>query len=375
MKVYLDNAATTPIEPSVLEVMTEVMKTTHGNPSSIHQAGRKARTIIEDARKRVAGHLKASTGEIFFTSSATESNNMVLHCAVRDLGVTRIISSPTEHPCVLNTLKEIESLFKVEVHFLEVDSKGNISLKDLSRCLEGSDKKTLVSLMHGNNEIGTMLDLPAVSELCVQNDALLHSDAVQTVGKHEIDLSKTKVNFLSASGHKIYGPKGIGIVYVNNDNMINAFIQGGGQERKMRSGTENVYGIAGFAQALDWLVENRKMHHDHIESLRTHFKKSVTDRGLDIHYNGNQSEMYLSNILSLCIPKTDKTDLIMFNLDIHGICASAGSACSSGVEHDSHVLAAIDAPKNRKTVRLSISHNNSIEEIDYVVEKLATLLS
>lgn len=374
MKVYLDNAATTPIEPSVLKVMTDVMQSTHGNPSSIHQAGRKARTIIEDARKRVAEHLQASTGEIFFTSSATESNNMVLFCSVRDLGVKRIISSPTEHPCVLNTLKEIDAMFEdVHVHFLNVDTAGNIDYNQLTNLLERSDDKTMVSLMHGNNEIGTMLDLERVSELCVSHDALLHTDAVQTVGKHPIDLSKTKVSFLSASGHKIYGPKGIGIVYVNNDNLINAYIQGGGQERKMRSGTENVYGIAGFAEALDWLVANRQMHHDHIESLRVHFKKKAIELGLDIKYNGNQEDLYLCNILSINIPKTERTDLIMFNLDIHGICASAGSACSSGAEYDSHVLAAINSPMDRKTIRLSISHNNTKEEIDYVAEKFASL--
>ncbi len=374
MKVYLDNAATTPMQPEVLETMTRVMKDTHGNPSSIHQAGRKARTIIEDARKRVAEHLQASTGEIFFTSSATESNNMIIHCSVRDLGVKRIISSPTEHPCVLNSLKSAESMFDIEVDYLSVDGQGNINLDELDQKLQDKTKKTLVSLMHGNNEIGTMLDLERVSGICVKHEALLHTDAVQSVGKYPIDLSKTKVSFLSASGHKIYGPKGIGIMYINNENMIEAFIKGGGQERKMRSGTENVYGIAGFAEALDWLVENRKMHLDKVEGLRQYFKSKVAEQGLDIHFNGNQEQNYLSNILSLCIPKSDKSDLIVFNLDIHGICASAGSACSSGVEHDSHVLAAIDAPKNRKTVRLSISHHNTKEEMDYVVEKLAALI-
>ncbi len=374
MKVYLDNAATTPIEPKVLDVMTDVMRSAHGNPSSIHQAGRRARTIIEDARKRVAQHLNASIGEIFFTSSATESNNMIIFCAVRDLGVQRIISSPTEHPCVLNSLKSVSALLGTEIDFLNVDSKGNISTEELNDKLSSNTVKTLVSLMHGNNEIGTMLDLPAVSKVCEAHGALLHTDAVQTVGKYPIDLQETKVNFLSASGHKIYGPKGIGIMYINNDSPINAFIQGGGQERQMRSGTENVYGIAGFAEALDWLVSQRDHHHDHVEGLRRHFKESVKAKGIDIHYNGNQESLYLSNILSLCVPKNEKSDLIMFNLDIHGICASAGSACSSGVEQDSHVIAAIQGSTERKTIRLSISHNNTKEEIDYVIEKIATLI-
>ena len=374
MKVYLDNAATTPMEPAVVETMTTVMRETHGNPSSIHNAGRKARTIIEDARKRVAQHLKASTGEIFFTSSATESNNMVLFCAVRDLGVQKIISSPTEHPCVVNSLEHINQIFGTEIDYLNVDRNGNISLDELDARLQSGSKKTMVSLMHGNNEIGTMLDFEGVSHICDKYNALFHSDAVQTVGKYDIDLSKTKVSFLSASGHKIYGPKGAGIVYINNDNQIGAFIKGGGQERQMRSGTENVYGIAGFAAALDWLVENRSMHLDHVRALRSQFKDGLEQAGIEAIFNGNQEDLYLENILSLGIPKSDKTDLIVFNLDINGICASAGSACSSGAERGSHVLDAIDSSPDHKTVRFSFSHNNRPEEISYVVQKLAEVI-
>ena len=374
MKVYLDNAATTPLEPSVVKVMTDVIERVHGNPSSIHQAGRKARTIIEDARKRVAQHLNASTGEIFFTSSATESNNMVLNCAVRDLGITRFISSPTEHPCVKNTLSALAKNYDISVVLLPVDERGNVSYEELERLLEIKDQPTLVSLMHGNNEIGTMLDIQRVSKLCKDHGALFHTDAVQTVGKFKHDLQETKIDFLSASGHKIYGPKGIGIVYINSDNHFEPFIVGGGQERKMRSGTENIYGIAGFAEALDWLVTNREEHRRHITTLREHFKARVAEAGLDITLNGNQEEFFLYNILSISIPKTEKTDLIMFNLDIYGICASAGSACSSGVEYDSHVLEAIGAPRDRKTIRLSMSHHNTIEEMDYVIEKLAQVI-
>lgn len=374
MKVYLDNAATTPIQPVVLEEMMNVMQQTHGNPSSIHQEGRKARTIIEDARKRVANHLKASTAEIFFTSSATESNNTIIFGAVRDLGVKRIISSPTEHPCVLNSLKYIQDLFDVEVVYLGVDRRGNVHYNELENYLTNGSKKTLVSLMHGNNEIGSMLDIDKVSDLCETHQALFHTDAVQTVGKYPHDLSKTKIHFLSASGHKIYGPKGIGIIYINSESQIKPYIYGGGQERSMRSGTENTYGISGFAAALDWLVENRTMHFEHIEKLRRRFKEKAQEIGLDIQYNGNQEENYLTNILSFSVPKSEKTDLVMFNLDINGIAASAGSACSSGVESDSHVLKAIGAPKDRKTIRASLSHNNTIEEIEYVVEKIATII-
>ena len=374
MKVYLDNAATTPIESSVVDAMTEVLQNCHGNPSSIHQAGRKARTMIEDARKRVAQRLNASTGEIFFTSSATESNNMVLFCAVRDLGVKRIISSPTEHPCVINSLQHVSEVFSVEIVYLKVDSRGNIDYDQLEQLLSASPTKTLVSLMHGNNEIGTMLDLKRVSQLCEETNTLFHTDAVQSVGKFPIDLNETKVSFLSSSGHKIYGPKGIGMIYINSENMINAFIKGGGQERKMRSGTENIYGIVGYAAALDWLCDNRDMHRNHIVELRNRFKEAAKKHNLDIQYNGNQDENFLYNILSITLPKSEKTDLITFNLDINGICASAGSACSSGTQKDSHVLEAIGVPEDRKTVRFSISHQNTKEEIDYVVEKLSSIV-
>ena len=374
MKVYLDNAATTPLESTVVQAMTEVMHSCHGNPSSIHQAGRKARTIIEDARKRVAQRLNASTGEIFFTSSATESNNMVLFCAARDLGVQRIISSPTEHPCVLNSLKHVATVFPINIEYLKVDSRGNIDYRQLDGLLSNSDQKTLVSLMHGNNEIGTMIDIRKVSTMCQENGALFHTDAVQTVGKFHLDLNEIPVNFLSASGHKIYGPKGIGIVYINSESMIDALIKGGGQERKLRSGTENIYGIVGFAAALDWLCDNRDMHREKITELRNHFKRRAGEFNLDIQYNGNQEENYLYNILSITVPRSEKTDLITFNLDINGICASAGSACSSGAQKDSHVLEAIGVPDDRKTVRFSISHQNNQEEIDYVVEKLASIL-
>ncbi len=374
MKVYMDNAATTPMETDVVNTMKDVMESVHGNPSSIHNAGRKARIVIEDARKRVAQNLKASVGEIFFTSSATESNNTVLFCAIRDLGVKRIISSPTEHPCILNSLKSVQRVFDVDIQFLPVDDKGNIDPDTLDHMLSQSDVLTLVSLMHGNNEIGTMLDLETISKVCQSKRALFHTDAVQTVGKYHIDLSNTPVSFLSASGHKIYGPKGCGIIYINNDNMIGPYINGGGQERTLRSGTENIYGISGFATALDWLCTNRKMHYQHTLSIRKSFIENLQHSGIDYRLNGNQDEKTLSHILSLNVPKTDKTELIMFNLDIHGICASAGSACSSGVESQSHVLDAINMPYDRKTIRFSFSHHNTKEEVAYVVRKLQEIL-
>lgn len=374
MKVYFDNAATTPIAAPVISLMHEAMLTEYGNPSSIHSKGRSVRTLVEDSRKSIAQILGASTGEIFFTSCATESNNMALFCSIRDLDVERIISSPTEHPCVLNSIEWIKKQYPdIEIDMLSVDSLGRIDPSELEQLLMKSSKKTIVSLMHGNNEIGTMIDLDNIASICASAGALFHSDTVQTIGKFPIDVSSTKLSFLSASGHKIYGPKGIGMIYINNDNMIKALIQGGGQERTLRSGTENIYGILGFAKALEILHLNQKDYQTKILALREYFKKEAAKHLADICYFGDQDHLFLPHILSLSIPRTAKSELIMFNLDINGICASSGSACSSGTERDSHVMEAIKAPLNRKAVRLSFSHHNTFEEIDYTIQKLKVI--
>ncbi len=374
-KIYFDNAATTPIHPDVVHTMHQVMLNHFGNPSSIHAYGRTSRTLIEKSRKTVADILNASSGEIFFTSSATESNNMALLRSVIDLGVTRIISSPTEHPCVLNSLKAIKELYpSTEILYLDTCTKGHVDLSQLETMLKASTDKTLVSLMHGNNEVGTMLNLQAVSNICEQHEALFHCDTVQTIGKFDIDLQKLNVSFLSGSGHKIYGPKGIGMIYINSNNMIKAMINGGGQERQLRSGTENIYGIVGFAKALELLYNHKEDHNNKLLELRSYFKDKSQSELSNVLFNGDQESSYLPHILNMSIPKTDKTDLIMFNLDIHGICASAGSACSSGSERDSHVLQAINSPEDRKAIRFSFSTINTKDEIDMVIDKMKEIL-
>lgn len=371
-KIYLDHAATTPLDAEVQEAMMNVIKNDFGNPSSIHALGRKSRIHIENARKTIASVLNASIGEIYFTSSATEANNMALRCSVRDLGVERIISTQAEHHCVLNTLKDLSR--EIKVKYLSLDQKGNIDEDELKGLLGNSKSMTLVSLMHANNEIGTMHNLERISEMCLEYGTLLHSDAVQSVGKFAIDVQKTKVNFLSGTAHKINGPKGIGFLYVNGDNTIKPLITGGSQERNLRAGTENLYGIVGFECALSlW----DKLRSDRIQktlNLRNHFKSRITQSGKDVIYFGNQDEYFAPHILSVGVPKTEKSELIMMNLDIAGICASAGSACSSGAEHDSHVLAAINAPKDRKAIRFSFSHHNTLEEIEVAAEKLIQLI-
>lgn len=373
MKVYLDNAATTPIEPVVIEAMSNVMSNIYGNPSSIHSHGRMARSTIENARKRVAEHLRASQGEIFFTSSATESNNTALLGSVRDLGVQRIITSPTEHPCVLNSIKALETDRNILKEVVRIDQHGIIDFTHLEELLKQSDAKTLVSIMHGNNEIGTINDIAKIGSLAYDYGALYHCDSVQTIGKYDIDLSNLNISFLSGSGHKIYGPKGTGFIYINGNNIIQPLIFGGGQERNMRSGTESTYGIAGIAAALDFVIENREAHKAHITKLKERFKSNLAQSNIDTKYNGCPDNS-LFNILSVNVPKSDKVEMLMMNLDIYGVSASAGSACSSGAESISHVQSAINLPDDRKSIRFSFSHHNTLEEIDYATSTLANVI-
>lgn len=372
-RIYFDNASTTPLEPRVYDIMTKAMKEQYGNPSSIHFHGRHAKSLVEEARKKIAGILKASIGEIYFCSTATEANNMILKNVVEFLNVQRIITSPTEHHCVLHSLEYLVQNHETEVIFLDVDNAGNPNLDQLEQLTVEKSKKTLVSLMHGNNEIGTKLDFARVSEICSKNEVLFHCDAVQSMGKYDINLSKHNISFLSGASHKFHGPKGVGFFYMNGENIIPPFIHGGAQERNMRAGTENLHGIIGMAEALRIASEENEEIIEHIIALRTHFKSRLINEIEDIQFNGNQDENYLHHVLSVSFPPSPKAEMLMFNLDIAGISASSGSACSSGIESDSHVLLAIDHPKERKTVRFSFSKFNTLQEVDQVVDKLKTM--
>lgn len=371
-RIYFDNAATTPLDPIVIDTMTQVMQNNFGNPSSIHADGRKSRTLIESARKVVANRIKCSVSEVFFTSGGTESNNTALKCSVRDLGVKRIISSKIEHHCILHTLERLESN-GVEVIYCDLQASGEVDYAALEAHLTSGDKKTLVSLMHANNEVSTLNDIEKISELCSTHDALFHTDTVQTIGYREIDLTKLKVNFLSGSAHKFYGPKGTGFLYINGDNQIKPLIDGGSQERNMRAGTENIYGICGLAKALDLACENMEERVAKIRSLNQHAREQIKANFPDTTFNGPASvEGGLEKVLSINFPPCDKSEMLMLHMDIAGICASGGSACSSGSETGSHVIAALSAikPIEGKPVRLSFSHKNTIEEVDYFIEKL-----
>ena len=368
-KIYLDYAATTPIDKEVADYMYEILKEDFGNPSSIHHYGRKAKMIVEQSRKTIANYLKASIGEIFFTSGATESCHTIFYSSIKDLGVKKIISSVAEHHCTTHTLAEIQSNFpEVEVILLPTNKAGRIDPLVLEAELSKNDLPTLVSLMHGNNEIGTLHDLKSLGSICKSQGAYFMVDCAQTFGKYLIDVNEYHISFLTASAHKLFGPKGTGLLYINADNLIKPLFLGGSQERNMRSGTENVHGIAGFAKATELAVSNMEKRQAAIKEIKSYAKEQISEI-TDVLFNGCE-EHSMNHILSVSFPPSDTAEMIMFNLDIAGICASSGSACSSGVEHDSHVLQAIDHDPNRKTIRFSFSHDTNKEEIDFLVKTL-----
>ncbi len=373
MRIFFDHAATTPLDPEVKKVMLEAMDNLPGNPSSIHREGREARSAIEAARKSVARVIGASIGEIFFTSGGTESSNMALKGAVHDLGVERIISSPTEHHCVLHSLDRLSEA-GVEVVHLNVDPKGQPDLGRLSSLLQKDPKKTLVSLMHANNEIGTLIDLQAVGSICREQGALFHSDTVQTVGTYPIDVQEIPIDFLTGSAHKFFGPKGVGFIYINSDVQLQPFIDGGAQERNMRAGTENTYGILGLAKALELTVLHREGRKEYVLALKNYLKALLDAAFEDIQYLGDW-EFGHYKLLNVSFPPSPKADLLLLNLDMAGISVSGGSACSSGADAGSHVLQALLGEENeRKSIRISLSHLNTHEEIDTLLEKLKEIL-
>ena len=372
-RIFLDNAATTPLDAEVLDAMTEVMRSEFGNPSSIHAEGRKARSLIESARKTVANVLNCSIGEIFFTSGGTEANNMALKNSVRDLGVRRIISSPLEHHCVLHSLDAISATGAARIDMVRIDDRGHVDLSHLRELLSTGDDKTLVSLMHSNNEIGNLLPLQEVADLCAEQGAYFHCDTVQTIGYFPIDLERTPISFLTGSAHKFYGPKGVGFAYINNDNIIKPYLDGGAQERNMRGGTENLYGIVGLARALDKAVREREERQAKIEDVRSYMIEWLRATYPGVTFNGDPDRSHY-NVLSVSFPESPKGDLLLMNLDMAGISASGGSACSSGIDVGSHVVGHLHPDSKRHTIRFSFSHHNTREQVDYVVERLGKML-
>ncbi|MFB5944957.1 cysteine desulfurase family protein [Albibacterium profundi] len=370
MRIYFDNAATTAIDPVVAQEMIDVMQHAYGNPSSIHAHGREVRTLIEKARKTVAGLLKVSPAEIFFTSGGTEADNMAIRKGIEDHDITHAISSPIEHHAVLHTLENLEKEGKIKLSQLDVDAHGNVNLEQLESLL-AANPKSFVSLMHANNEIGTLLDIKRVSDICQQHEALFHCDTVQTMGHYEHDLSKIHIDFVTCAAHKLHGPKGVGFLYINHNVKIKPLLYGGAQERNMRGGTENVYGIVGLAKALEIAYEHMDEHQAHIQSLKSYMLEQVQKHIPECTVNGElDPDKSLYTVLNICFPEMDMADMLLFNLDIAGVSASGGSACSSGSNIGSHVLTAIGSNPNKPSVRFSFSKYNTKEEVDIVVSKL-----
>ncbi|MCB0715953.1 MAG: cysteine desulfurase [Chitinophagaceae bacterium] len=373
-RIYFDNAATTSLDSAVLEAMLPYMTTQFGNPSSIYSYGRETRLAIENARKSVAKILNAHPGEIFFTSGGTESNNTAILSAIRDLKCTHIISSPIEHHAVLHTVEYYGSTDTVTHSFVKLLPNGQVDLQDLEQQLASRDARCLVSLMHANNEIGNILDIQAVGNICKKYNAIFQSDCVQTVGHYQIDLRETPVHFISGAGHKFHGPKGIGILYINDNVEVKPFIFGGGQERNMRAGTENLYGIIGFAKALELAMAHHEEDSRYIQSLKDYMIEQLQQQIKGVQFNGDYKGKSLYTVLSVAFPKTEKSEMILFNMDMKGVCVSGGSACSSGAEQGSHVIRAVNNNPNLVTVRFSFSKQNTKAEIDKVVATLQEIL-
>lgn len=374
-KVYFDSAATTKPRDEVVHCITEVLKTEYGNPSSTHSYGRSSKSLLENARKEIAKLLNVSAGEIIFTSGGTEADNLILISAVRDLGVKRIISSRIEHHAVLHTLEWLQKEYGIGVEFVNLNSCGEVDFEHLESLLSASNEKTLVSLMHVNNEIGNLLDLKRTALLCKQYKALFHSDTVQSVGHFELDFSEIPIDFAAAAAHKFHGPKGAGFAFIRKNSGLKPLIHGGEQERGLRAGTQAVYAIAGMAEALKLSYQKLDKERDYISHLKAYFKEQLVQAIPGVKFNGNCGKLEQSTytLLNVCLPlSAEKAMLLLFQLDLKGIACSKGSACQSGSEGGSHVLNEIlsDEDLGKPSIRFSFSSFNKKEEVDYVVAVL-----
>jgi cysteine desulfurase len=373
MRVYLDNAATTPIAPEVVEAMIPVLKDGFGNPSSTHFYGRQTKALIETSRRTVAKILNCQPSEIIFTSGGTEADNMALYSSVHQMGVKQIITSSIEHHAVGHTAEAIEKEGLAKVSLVKLDKKGNVDLADLERLLQ-SGEKTLVSLMHANNEIATLLPLKQVSELCKRYGAYFHSDTVQTMGHYDFDLKELGIDFITCAAHKFHGPKGIGFLYINKSIKCEVLIHGGSQERGLRGGTENVYGIVGLAKAMELAYEDVKGHQEHVQALKSYMIDELNTLFSDVYFHGETNPAKsLYTVLNVSFPRTDKSGILLFTLDLKGVAVSGGSACTSGATKGSHVLEGINADTSRPNVRFSFSRYTTKEEIDFALTQIKSV--
>ena len=376
MKVYFDNAATTPLRKEIITSMTDLMNQSYGNPSSTHTFGRKAKTVLENSRREIANHFNVSSKEIIFTSGGTESDNMILRSAVESYGIETIVTSKIEHHAVLNVVEYL-STKNIKIEYVEINQDGSININNLESILESDNSKKLVSLMHVNNEIGNILDLQNVSKICKKNSCLFHTDAVQSVGHYEIDLNKIPVDFLSASAHKFHGPKGIGFSFIRNTSKLKPFIIGGGQEWGARAGTESVYNVVGMSTALTIAYENLEIESKHIKNIKLYFVKKLKELFPDVVFNGNSQgfDKNTYTIVNVALPIIPhKIDLLNFHLDLKGIACSKGSACQSGSSSGSHVINHLRKNNKWPSLRFSFSIFNSIDEVDYLMKTLKSFV-
>ena len=372
-RIYLDNAATTPLSEEVIDAMVGVLKNNFGNPSSTHSLGQEAKILIENVRRDVADYLKVSPAEIIFTSCGTESNNMIIKSCVDHLAVERIISSPLEHKCVAETVLVMKKRRGVEVAYLRPDKKGDFSLEQLEKLLKSSDKKTLVTLMHANNEIGNLIDLKKVAQLCKENNALFHSDTVQSMAHMDLDFSDIPVDFASCSAHKFHGPKGSGFAFIRKASGLKGIITGGPQERSLRAGTENVCGIVGLGKALEIYLKNMDSYANHIKEIKQYTIDQLSEKIQGVKFNGRSAEMdnSLYTVLSVLLPFKDP--MIGLKLDMKGIAISQGSACSSGASKPSMVMMMVvneEEIDQTTPLRVSFSHFTTKQDIDALVNAL-----
>jgi cysteine desulfurase len=371
MNVYLDNAATTPLDKEVLAAMMPFLSDHFGNPSSSHAFGRKTKTAIEQSRRTIAKALNCSPGEIYFTSGGTEADNLAMHIALNDLGCKHIITSPLEHSAVLKTAQKMAENGQIKLSYVQLDGNGNVDMGHLEVLL-ASTGRSYVTLMHGNNEIGNLLPLKEVSELCLKYNAIFHSDTVQTMGHYAFDLQSMHIHFINAAAHKFHGPKGVGFIYVNKSIKANPEIIGGGQERGLRGGTENLYGIVGLAKALEICYRDLPDHQKHVSDLKQYMAKELENSIPGVIFNGNsRSEDSLYTVLNVTFPENQNADMLLFLLDLDAIACSGGSACSSGAAKGSHVLDAIDALKpGCASIRFSFSRMTTKDEVDFALSKV-----
>lgn len=374
--IYLDNAATTALDPEVFEAMKPFMQDHYGNPSSIHAHGREVRAAIEKSRRTIAELLNTSPSEIFFTSGGTEADNTALVCSIDQKGIKKVLTSKIEHHAVLYTLQYLDKIGQIELDYAPLDANGNVEMDAVKTWLS-NNSNSMVSLMHGNNEIGNILDIEEVGWLCKEHGAIFHSDTVQTMAHYTHDLQEIKAHHIVGAAHKFHGPKGIGFLYINGEHKIHPFIHGGSQERNMRGGTENVYGIVGLAKAMEIAYSGMEEHHNHIQGLKDRMIQKLKAKVDGVGFNGLSADpdKSLYTVLNVCLPPTDMSDMLLFHLDIKGISASGGSACSSGTDVGSHVIAELGNAAGRPNVRFSFSKYNTAEDIDTAVEAVAAIYS